>query len=68
MRVQCVLRSEFIAPVRSQIVTEPERRTIAEGKEDLPATTPDDQAIAEAADEKMLGAVVRMFDGEIIED
>ena len=65
MRVQCILRADFVATA-----AKPASST-------LPATIPTVQSEStdspvpsreESADERMLGAVVRMFDGEIIKD
>jgi hypothetical protein len=64
VRVSCVLRSEFVpASVR-----ESQRGAVAEPEPVETAPSVDIATGSENADEKMLGAVVRMFDGEIVED
>jgi hypothetical protein len=64
VRVQCVLRSDFVMSTRTPAKA-PELPANPAAPESL---TPAVQADAEKADEKMLGAVVRMFDGEIIDE
>jgi DNA polymerase-3 subunit gamma/tau len=65
IRVSCVLRSEY-APAGSR------RERTAAPSEPAPAEVDpqrtDPEAAAENPDEMMLGAVVRIFDGEIVED
>ena len=71
IRVSCVLRSEY-TPVgarraRASTASPPEATAVK-----APAAEPAPQISAqpdqESPDEMMLGAVVRMFDGEIVED
>ena len=64
VRVQCVLRSDFVMTTRTPaIAPETPAEPVAS---DSP--TPAIERDGEKADEKMLGAVVRMFDGEIIDE
>jgi DNA polymerase-3 subunit gamma/tau len=66
IRVSCVLRAEFVpSGAKPKREAPPVVAPVAEME-----ATPDAQAGTdeERADEKMLGAVVRMFDGEIVEE
>jgi hypothetical protein len=64
IRVSCVLRAEFVPQgANRKREAAPVPAPITEVEE-----TPEVQAEGERADEKMLGAVVRMFDGEIVEE
>jgi DNA polymerase III subunit gamma/tau len=64
VRVQCVLRSDFVMSTRTPAkASEPPAEPASTDR-----LTPAIEGDAEKADEKMLGAIVRMFDGEIIDE
>ena len=71
IRVSCVLRSEY-TPVGSRraraSTPSPPDATALKAPAAEPATQSGAQPDEESPDEMMLGAVVRMFDGEIVED
>ena len=68
LRVQCVLRSEFSPASRTAETGSQETLSVTEAGVKSPDSVAREQVDVDAPDERMLGAVVRMFDGEIIED
>ena len=64
VRVHCILRTEILLSPATHAAAEVRAVPEAEVEPDLSAGEPD----PESPDQKMLGAVVRMFDGEIIDD
>jgi DNA polymerase III subunit gamma/tau len=64
VRVHCILRTEIVS-------AQPTPGPVEVKQNDAPAVEPavsDAQPDSESPDQKMLGAVVRMFDGEVLDD
>lgn len=64
-RVEVVLRTEFEA---SLVRNAPSASTVEREAEAVPPALLDDSPVTEEQGEKFLGAVIRMFDGEIVDE